>query len=215
LSRSEKSEQTYQKILAVSAKLFREQGYEKTSIQDILNKLAMSKGAVYHHFKSKKEILDAIEENTYQENMRFLRKLVKESTGANALEKMRQVFMKYISAYDFGERNKENLTAHLDPHIMISDIRLQPEHTSYFIGLIEEGIADGSIQTEHPTEVMEVFFMLFSTWLNPILFPRSLEEMRKRMFYLQLLMKNMGLDFIEDAMIERVIREYEKGGYSD
>jgi len=213
MARGEKAERTYQQILTVSAKLFREQGYEKTSIQDILNELKMSKGAVYHHFKSKKEILDAIEEENHQKSMLFLKQLIRESKGENAREKMSQVFLKYITAFNFEEHDKERMTAHLDPHIIVSDIKGLPEPAKFSVGLVKEGIADGSIETEYPLEVMEIFFLLFGIWLNPIIYPRSIEEAKKRMTYLQLLMKNMGVDFIEDEMIDIILHEFEKGGY--
>ncbi|HET7205305.1 MAG TPA: TetR/AcrR family transcriptional regulator [Terriglobales bacterium] len=46
-----------QEILRVSARLFREQGYDATSMNDISAALKLSKGGLYHHFRSKDEIL--------------------------------------------------------------------------------------------------------------------------------------------------------------
>ena len=45
--------------------MYKRQGYEKTTIQDIVNALGMSKGAIYHHFKSKDEIIEALSERCY------------------------------------------------------------------------------------------------------------------------------------------------------
>ncbi|MBI3671067.1 MAG: TetR/AcrR family transcriptional regulator [Acidobacteria bacterium] len=44
-------------ILRTAARLFQERGYEATSMQDIASALNLSKGALYHHFQSKDEIL--------------------------------------------------------------------------------------------------------------------------------------------------------------
>ena len=60
MARNKFPEETERKILEVSFRLFQEKGYDHTTIQDIVNGLGMSKGAVYHHFKSKEEILDQI-----------------------------------------------------------------------------------------------------------------------------------------------------------
>lgn len=49
-----------EKILTISTKLFAEQGYEKTSVADIIKALGISKGGLYHYFASKEEILSAI-----------------------------------------------------------------------------------------------------------------------------------------------------------
>ena len=51
-------EVTEERILDVAQRLFLEKGYENTTIQDIVNELGgLTKGAVYHHFKSQKKFL--------------------------------------------------------------------------------------------------------------------------------------------------------------
>lgn len=47
-------------ILAVAARLFLEKGFDKTSMQDIARTADISKGAIYHHFQSKEEIINAV-----------------------------------------------------------------------------------------------------------------------------------------------------------
>ncbi len=46
-----------QEILRTAARLFRERGYDATSMNDISAALKLSKGGLYHHFRSKDEIL--------------------------------------------------------------------------------------------------------------------------------------------------------------
>ena len=60
MARNTPPEQTVQKMRDVSLKLFGEKGDEKTTIQDIVDALGMSKGAIYHHFKSKDDIIEAL-----------------------------------------------------------------------------------------------------------------------------------------------------------
>ncbi len=66
MARNKFPEETERKILEVSFRLFQEKGYDHTTIQDIVNGLGMSKGAVYHHFKSKEEILDRLYDRAYR-----------------------------------------------------------------------------------------------------------------------------------------------------
>ena len=69
MARNKYPEETVNKILDVSMQLFLEKGYEHTSIQDIVNHLGgLSKGAIYHHFKSKEDILDGVMNKLYQNN---------------------------------------------------------------------------------------------------------------------------------------------------
>jgi TetR/AcrR family transcriptional regulator, cholesterol catabolism regulator len=46
-----------QEILRAAARLFQQQGYDATSMNDVAAALKLSKGGLYHHFQSKDEIL--------------------------------------------------------------------------------------------------------------------------------------------------------------
>lgn len=54
------AEKTRAKIIASALSLFVKKGYEHTTFNDIAAKLKMTKGAVYWHFKSKAELLEAL-----------------------------------------------------------------------------------------------------------------------------------------------------------
>lgn len=61
MARNKYPEITVEKILRAAQKLFLEKGYDNTTIQDIVDELnGLTKGAVYHHFKSKEDIMDAL-----------------------------------------------------------------------------------------------------------------------------------------------------------
>ncbi|GAA3298683.1 TetR/AcrR family transcriptional regulator [Streptomyces cinereospinus] len=51
---------TRQRIQDVALALFVEQGYEKTSLREIAERLDVTKAALYYHFKTKEEILVSI-----------------------------------------------------------------------------------------------------------------------------------------------------------
>lgn len=66
MPRNKYPEETVQKILDASLKLFLEKGYEQTTVLDIVDNLGgLTRGAFYHHFKSKEEVLDALSEQLY------------------------------------------------------------------------------------------------------------------------------------------------------
>lgn len=56
MSRNKYPEQTVEKILDAAACLFAQKGYAHTTLQDVIDETGLSKGAVYHHFKSKEEL---------------------------------------------------------------------------------------------------------------------------------------------------------------
>jgi AcrR family transcriptional regulator len=45
------------KIIKISRRLFLEQGYENTTVRQVLKKASLSTGSLYHFFKNKEEIL--------------------------------------------------------------------------------------------------------------------------------------------------------------
>ncbi|MEI7902687.1 MAG: TetR family transcriptional regulator [bacterium] len=50
------AEQTRQKILKAALDLFTEKGYERTTFEDVAERIQLTKGAVYWHFKSKPDL---------------------------------------------------------------------------------------------------------------------------------------------------------------
>ena len=64
--RKDKSQAMREKILNTATQLFIHNGYEKTSVQNIAQTASISKGAIYHHFQSKDEILFAVLKQRYQ-----------------------------------------------------------------------------------------------------------------------------------------------------
>jgi AcrR family transcriptional regulator len=46
-------------LIEVATKLFAEQGYEGTSIEDVLGAAGVSRGALYHHFAGKEALFEA------------------------------------------------------------------------------------------------------------------------------------------------------------
>jgi AcrR family transcriptional regulator len=55
--RQEHRPEPRQEILRAAARLFQQQGYDATSMNDVAAALKLSKGGLYHHFQSKDEIL--------------------------------------------------------------------------------------------------------------------------------------------------------------
>src|SRR4051812_5948235 len=59
-----------EELLRVSAKLFREKGFDGTSIRDISNAAGMHSGSPFYHFKTKQDILVAVMEQGLAEGLR-------------------------------------------------------------------------------------------------------------------------------------------------
>jgi len=64
---AERADATRRRLLGTARALFAERGYDATPIEEILARTGLSKGAFYHHFADKRELLDAVYEELEQE----------------------------------------------------------------------------------------------------------------------------------------------------
>src|SRR5215831_10415799 len=58
---------TRSRVQQVALELFAEQGYEKTSLREIAERLGVTKAALYYHFKSKEDIVHSFTEDYFAE----------------------------------------------------------------------------------------------------------------------------------------------------
>jgi AcrR family transcriptional regulator len=85
---------TREKIRAVALELFAEQGYEKTSLREIAERLGVTKAALYYHFKSKEDIVTSLFEDVQQE----VEKIIAWGEGQpRTLETRREVIRRYAA----------------------------------------------------------------------------------------------------------------------
>lgn len=67
------------KLLQVAAHLFRNKGYERTTVRDLASAVGIQSGSIFHHFKSKDEILRAVMEETIRYNTALMRAALAEA----------------------------------------------------------------------------------------------------------------------------------------
>lgn len=71
--------------------LFLEKGYEATTVADILARTGLSKGAFYHHFESKEDLLDALTQRIAAAIIAAARDILEDET-LDALTRLNQFF---------------------------------------------------------------------------------------------------------------------------
>ncbi len=209
-------------ILDTAGRLFLEKGYDSTSLQDIMNETGLSKGAIYHHFSSKEEILARIGRRIGAENAARLG-AIRDDQDLNGQEKLREIFRSAIL-----HPNQEEIL-HLvpclldNPRLLALHIRELFELTGpdYIQPILEEGMADGSIRAQNPKELAEMILLMTDVWLNPLVRSTTPEETRKRCQVFRTLMEGMGLEVLDDEVLEafvsyseilyRAARESEQG----
>ncbi|WP_314253615.1 TetR/AcrR family transcriptional regulator [Streptomyces kutzneri] len=90
---------TRQRIQDVALELFAEQGYEKTSLREIAERLEVTKAALYYHFKTKEDIIISI----FEDLTRPIDELITWAEGQpRTLETKREVLRRYSEAMAAG-----------------------------------------------------------------------------------------------------------------
>lgn len=199
MARNKHPEETVEKILNVSLRLFQEKGYEHTTIQDIVDALGMSKGAIYHHFKSKEDIMEALCNQIFAQRNPF--EAVRGRTDLNAVEKMREV-IRLTQTPDWAQLNREGIPLLKNPRILAENIQYGREIAlPLFIELMEEGLRDGSITTSYPRELAELMALLPNLWFAPSVYPGSREDVLRRFRCLGEMLERMGLPLVDESIL--------------
>ena len=206
MARNKHPEETVNLILDVAFRLFMEKGYERTSIQDIINNLGgLSKGAIYHHFKSKEDILVAVTDRMTAESNQMLA-TIRDRTDLTGKEKLKTIFKESICRPVQDEIFTVAPDLSNNPRLIFSIFRETVDEVApnYFLPIIEQGIADGSIQTDYQEELAELIILAANIWMNPMIFDSSEEESHRKFMVFRQMMKGFGLDIIDDEMLDRL-----------
>ena len=197
MSRNKYPEQTVERILDAARRLFLEKGYEATTIQDIVDELGgLTKGAVYHHFKSKADIMNALGDRLFLERDPFL--AVAGRKDLNGLEKLREVIRLHEADAEQQQLGREALPMLKNPRVLAEMLETnRRELTPRFLRLIEEGQRDGSISTGYAPELAELIPLLTSLWLAPTVYPATPEGMLRKFRLIGEALAALGLPLSE------------------
>ena len=95
--KSKLKDSTKNQILEAALRVFVKSGFSKTTMDDIVNESGLSKGAIYHHYGSKKELFLALID--YWENYFFKNIINKDLTNNNPDELLRDITLDVIKAF--------------------------------------------------------------------------------------------------------------------
>ncbi len=142
-------------ILDVALQLLYSKGYGRMTIQDILERLKISKGAFYHYFDSKSAVLEALVERMVVEQMEPLLFATVQDASLTALEK----FQRYLDTAVSWKTAKKDLMIEL-ARVWYSDENALARQKMYsmmvahvtplFNEIVRQGVAEGIFTTPYP-----------------------------------------------------------------
>lgn len=206
MSKKYNPKQTRENIVSTAVQLFMEKGFEKTSMQDIANAIGISKGGIYHHFKSKKEIINTVRENKANSVAENIDKWMSTIEAESERDMLTAIL----------EENVTNQKAHALDDVFSTQIKSADFIVSImtdsvnssapvFADIMKKGVEDGSITTNYPDECAEVFFLLVNTWCDPVIFEADEKKLYKRLKFVQEMMRQLGADIVSDEVVNQAM----------
>ena len=144
-----RSEETRTRILETANQLFSQNGYDATGVAEICEAAGVSKGAFYHHFPTKQGLFMTLMENWLSSLDGGFKLMLQQTENIpQALLQMADlVGSVFVSAdvrlpifLEFWTR------ANRDPVIWQATIEPYRRYQAYFSTLVQEGIAEGSLE---------------------------------------------------------------------
>ncbi len=162
-------------LLDVAQALFLEKGFENATMNDILGKARISKGALYHYFASKEDILDRL---TARMSSMIIEKSrhVMDDPGIDAPERLR-LLMKENRAFKLEQGTFMVFllrTLYSDANLLLRyrlSRRMVGIQVPYFRAIIEQGNREGHFNVGNPGEtasIISVTNIAFSEILVPL-----------------------------------------------
>jgi len=204
MPRNKHPEKTVNLILDAAVEIFLTKGYDQTTVLDIVENMGgLTRGAFYHHFKSKEEVMNAVADKFFAQNNPF--EHVEELTHLNGLEKIKELFRFTIES-QFREDRKKIANAVLDllknPHFLMEQVKTIQEVTPYLASLIEEGIADGSIRQANANILAEFILHQVNLWLIPTVYPGDARDTYEKIMLLKTVFEGIGCPIIDEHLLK-------------
>lgn len=144
-------------ILDATQRLIYTKGYEQMTVQDVLDELKISKGAFYHYFHSKQDLMECLIERMVEEGLSYLTPIVEDETLA-ALVKLQHYFN---GAVRWKTARRAELLAILriwyaDENALVRQkmfTATSSRFTPAITKIVRQGVAEGVFHPAYPDQV--------------------------------------------------------------
>ncbi len=146
-----------EEFIVVASKLFAKNGYEETSVDDIVEEMGVAKGLFYYYFDSRDEILENIIQRMLDEVERSSRRAI-EIEGLDTIGRLKVLLdarrpvdakSAKLAGYFHQERNRQ-LHSSIENRVIKFFVPIMEQ-------IIRQGIREGVFETDHPREAAVVF----------------------------------------------------------
>ncbi len=203
------AEKRKSEILDVAEQLFAEKGFDNASTNDIIGQIGIARGTLYHHFKSKEEILDAIVERMTREKIMQAESII-EDQSIPITERLTLSFLA------LNVNSKAGIAVLEQMHKPQNALLHQKMQESVVRGvvplmekLIREGNASGIFDTKYPANAAEMIITYSNSAFDDLalLSPEEMQEKRKAFIYNTERILGAEEGSLEDAIMKIFMKE--------
>jgi len=177
-----------QEIVSTACQLFQSKSYKHTSMNDVMDALGIAKGTIYHYFKSKEDLLEAVIESIVADDL-IQKRLLLTQTPGNALDKLRVLITSTNLATEYGFvledlRQTDNVGMHTGL-VATAFARQSPLYAE----LIQQGCAEGLFHTAYPLECAEFILAAVLFLTDVVIYPWATADLQRRVLALPTLVE--------------------------
>ncbi|HEX2980982.1 MAG TPA: TetR/AcrR family transcriptional regulator [Anaerolineaceae bacterium] len=167
-------------ILEAAQHLFQTQEYDNTTIQDVIDYLGVAKGTLYHYYKSKEELLEAVVEHMAEKSIAQMQVVVNETQGS-AVEKIgRLIAAGRIVNEDDQILEHLHHSGNVGMHTRMMAVALI-KSAPFYAEVVRQGNAEGVFHVDHPLECAEFILAGIQFITDTGIYPWSQADLIRRM----------------------------------
>lgn len=202
MPRHDPDQKTKQHILETAMRLFSEKGLENVNVEDVVKEVGVTRGAFYHYFKSREELIAGVMYKSFECNNTYL--LADKQEGLNALEKLRFVIkLNLRPRLDISDgMRKQMRKLSNNPVVFKNEIIFQVNvMADYIEKLLIEGNKDGSMNVAFPKQAAQIALLIVS-WISPYTFEVPYKEFVDKILFFEQLTIMLGVPLIDEEIKE-------------
>jgi AcrR family transcriptional regulator len=167
-------------ILDAAKTLFITKGYEKTTVNDILERVGIGKGTFYHYFQSKEEVMDAVIDRTVAIYSEAAKAVIKDA-ALNASEKFATIVLGKMEGMPqregiIEELHQDGNAAFHQKSLTETILALSP----ILAEVVKQGISEGAFDTPYPLETVELLLTANQFLFDQGIFSWTTDNIKRR-----------------------------------
>lgn len=156
-----------EELLQLAATMFADRGLKATTVRDIADSAGILSGSLYHHFKSKEQMVEEVLRDFLDWLFGRYQQIL--DTATSPLEKLTGLFM---ASFEAIEHRHAQVVIYQDEAKRLSDLpqfdfveTRNKEQRKMWVDILQEGVADGSFRPDLDVDLV-YRFIRDTTWVS-------------------------------------------------